>query len=151
MEDVFVRVNHMTIQREVVVFNGVAYNLAETMIKIDNLFHEIDGAHHHLIMNLLSHMRYIESVDPHDFMIDHITGVYTPFDTWFEEHGVIDMTIDILLLDDTDSVDTFSVTLSEENNDEECIESEDEEEFVMHCANIRRLAREDEEERGFYD
>ena len=153
MNEVFVHINNMAIQRECIFINGKGYNITDTMAAMVAAHeeHRLNQGVYESIMAQLSMMRFQLHVDRNLFIEHPFTGMYFPITNWFDHFGIEDTTFDIIETDDEDTVATFPLLYSDISSDEECIEDEEEEELVIASHIINEMIREDMEERGMGD
>ena len=141
MNQVFVHINNMAIQREIIFLRGKAYNITMTMNAMQHW--HIEQFRYESIMAALSHLRFQTKVDEGMFIEDPNDGIFKPLSIWFADFGEEDDTFDIIMLDD-DSIATYPTDGGLDLDGEECIEDD----IETEDEDIDALIREDREERG---
>ena len=121
----------MAIFRDLVFFHGKSYHLGETLVRMTDIqlddgvvCDRYDIARLESIRQQLADMPYRPFIDPDDFILDPINGLYTPIDIWFARWG-IEYDLDDMM---DGTVGTWSLTddSSDEDSYQECITAEEE-------------------------
>lgn len=127
--------NTMPIIRELLFINRRAYSITDTMgfmneLKDRTTEEEFPTYVYESIMATLIDQKYLIETDEDEFIPDPLTGTLTLLDLWLMRWGVQDRTFDYF--DGTDNtIQTFDMEMSEDDEEEECIADSDEEELVI--------------------
>lgn len=98
-------------------------------------------------MAQLSNFKF-EDLDEHTFIEHPHTGIFTPAGMWLREFGIEQVAFVWNLIDDDDTIATFDVTLSDGEDEDECIQSDEEDDLVIGQNVIRQLVFDDARRNG---